>query len=62
MGRRSEMFLLLYRQKDIDKIIEGNYQNYVIDKLLVSLCKRNDRQSYILSKFDKSKNFSYSNF
>ena len=41
MGRRSEMFLLLYRQKDIDKIIEGNYQNYVIDKLLVSLCKRN---------------------
>ena len=41
MVRRSEMFLLLYRQKDIDKIIEGNYQNYVIDKLLVSLCKRN---------------------
>ena len=27
------MFLLLYRQNDIDKIIEGNYQNYVIDKL-----------------------------
>ena len=27
------MFFLLYRQKDIDKIIEGNYQNYVIDKL-----------------------------
>ena len=24
---------LLYRQKDIDKIIEGNYRNYVIDKL-----------------------------
>ena len=22
---------LLYRQKDIDKIIEGNYRNYVID-------------------------------
>ena len=27
------MFLLLYRQNDINKIIEGNYQNYVIDKL-----------------------------
>ena len=27
------MFFSLYRQKDIDKIIEGNYWNYVIDKL-----------------------------
>ena len=27
------MFFLLYRQNDINKIIEGNYQNYVIDKL-----------------------------
>ena len=27
------MFFLLYRQNDVDKIIEGNYQNYVIDKL-----------------------------
>ena len=27
------MFFLLSRQKDIDKIIEGNYLNYVIDKL-----------------------------
>ena len=26
-------FFLLYTQKDIDKIIEGNYRNYVIDKL-----------------------------
>ena len=25
--------LLLYRLKDVNKIIEGNYQNYVIDKL-----------------------------
>ena len=25
--------LLLYRQRDIDKIIKGNYRNYVIDKL-----------------------------
>ena len=27
------MFFLLYRQKDIDKMIEGNDRNYVIDKL-----------------------------
>ena len=26
------LFFLLYRQNDINKIIEGNYQNYVIDK------------------------------
>ena len=30
---RRVMFFLLYRQKDIDKIIEGNYWNYIIDKL-----------------------------
>ena len=30
---RRVMFFLLYRQKDIDKIIEGNYRDYVIDKL-----------------------------
>ena len=29
---RLAMFFLLYRQNDIDKVIEGNYQNYVIDK------------------------------
>ena len=27
------MFFLLYRQKDIDKIIGGNDRNYVIDNL-----------------------------
>ena len=27
------MFFLLYRQKDIDKMMEGNDRNYVIDKL-----------------------------
>ena len=27
------MFFLLYRQKEIDKIIEGNDRNYFIDKL-----------------------------
>ena len=30
---RRVMSFLLYRQKDIDKIIEGNDRNYVIDKL-----------------------------
>ena len=30
---RRVMFFLLHRQKHIDKIIEGNYRNYVIDKL-----------------------------
>ena len=30
---RRVKFFLLYWQKDIDKIIEGNYRNYVIDKL-----------------------------
>ena len=48
MGRRSEMFLLLYRQKDIDKIIEGNYQNYIINKLLVSLAKETLRVPVVL--------------
>ena len=30
---RYVMFFLLYRQKDIDKTIEGNDRNYVINKL-----------------------------
>ena len=30
---RRVMFFLLYRQKDIDKILEGNCRHYVIDKL-----------------------------
>ena len=29
-----EWLFLLYIQNDIDKIIEGNYQNYVVDKLV----------------------------
>ena len=31
------MFLLLYRQNDLDKIIEGNYLNYIIDKLMCEI-------------------------
>ena len=31
------MFFLLSRLKDIDKIIEGNYLNYVIDKLMCEI-------------------------
>ena len=38
---RRVMFFLLYRQKDIHTIIEGNYRNYVIDKLTVRLWKIN---------------------
>ena len=30
---RRVMFFLLYRQKDIEEILEGNNRNYVIDKL-----------------------------
>ena len=30
---RCVMFFLLYRQNDIAKLIEENYQNYIIDKL-----------------------------
>ena len=35
------MFFLLYRQKDINKIIEGNYRNYVIDKLTCEIMENN---------------------
>ena len=31
------MLFLLYRQKDIDKIIEENDRNYVIDKLMCEI-------------------------
>ena len=36
---RRVMFFLFYRQKDIDKKIEGNYRNYVIDKLTCEIMK-----------------------
>ena len=31
------LFFLLYRRKDIDEIIEGNYRNYVIDKVVYEI-------------------------
>ena len=34
------IFFLLYRQNDIDKIIEGNYQNCVIDKLTCEIMEK----------------------
>ena len=34
------MFFLLYRQNNIDKIIEGNFQNYVIDKLTCEIIEK----------------------
>ena len=35
------MFFLLYRQKDIDKIIEENDRNYVIDKRTCEIMENN---------------------
>ena len=34
------MFFLWYRQKDIDKTLEGNYRNYVIDKLSCEIMEK----------------------
>ena len=42
---RRVMFFLLYRQKDIDKIIEGNYRNYVIDKLTCEIMENKPLRS-----------------
>ena len=42
---RCVMFFLLYRQNDIDKIIEGNYQNYVIDKLTCEIMENKPLRS-----------------
>ena len=39
------MFFILYRQNDIDKIIEGNYQNYVIDKLTCEIMENKPLRS-----------------
>ena len=42
------MFFLLYRQKDIDKITEGNYRNYVIDKLTCEFMENKTLESRML--------------
>ena len=39
------MFFLLYRQKDIDKMIEGNDRNYFIDKLTCEIMKNKPLRS-----------------
>ena len=39
------MFFLLYRQKDIDKVIEGNDRNYVIDKLTCEIMENKPLRS-----------------
>ena len=43
------MFFLLpvYRQKDIDKVIEGSYQNYVIDKLTCEIMENKPLGSWM---------------
>ena len=45
---RRVMFFLLYRQKDIDKIIEGNYRHYVIDKLTCEIMEKKPLGSRML--------------
>ena len=45
---RRIMFFLLYRQKDIDKIIEGNDRNYVIDKLTCEIMENKPLGSRML--------------
>ena len=46
---RRVMFFLLYRQKDIDKIIEGNnYRNYLIDKLTCEIMENKPLRSRML--------------
>ena len=42
---RRVMFFLLYRQKDIDKIVERNYRNYVIDKLTCEIMENKPLRS-----------------
>ena len=42
---RRVMFFLLYRQKDVDKIIEGNDRNYVIDKLTCEIMENKPLRS-----------------
>ena len=39
------MFFLLYGQKDIDKIIEGNDRNYVIDTLTCEIMETKPLES-----------------
>ena len=38
------MFFSLYRQKDINKIIDGNDQNYIIDKLTCEIMEKKNKQ------------------
>ena len=42
---RRVMFFLLYRQKDIDKVIEGNDRNYIIDKLTCEIMENKPLES-----------------
>ena len=41
------MLFLLYRQKDIDKIIEGNDRNYDIDKLMCEIMENKPLGSWM---------------
>ena len=39
------MFFLLNRQKDLDKILDGNYRNYVINKLTCEIMENKQLSS-----------------
>ena len=54
--KRRVMFFLLYRQNDIDKIIEGNYQNYAIDKLTCEIMENKPLGSSIAAVCCAAKN------
>ena len=47
-SRRHVTFFLLYRQKDIDKIIQGNDRNYVMDKLTCEIKENKPLGSWML--------------
>ena len=34
------MFFLFYRQKDLNKILDGTYWNYIIDKLMCEIMEK----------------------
>ena len=46
------MSFLLYRQKDIDKIREGNDRNYVIDKLMCEIMENKPLGFRMLSFYE----------
>ena len=46
------MFFLLYKQKDIDKVIEGNDRDYIIDKLTSEIMENKPLGSRMYSVYE----------